>query len=330
MKNEIQEKLALFASNAQAVRKEFTWHDTLVKKLAALIYSLEGRPVDVAAIKNCHAGIKNNTDIFSSFRGNMALCISAMLSLKENPAELFGNTLRVYKMLKSAKFWASDYLVVAAYEIASQAKPEEYGQVITRTKEFYDRMKSKGFFRTGQDDYIFSAMLGLSDTDVKTGAERIEQLYQRFKPAFWSGNSVQALAQVLVLSGECETAIDRILKLRDAMKSQKIRLDRAYTLPSLGVLALLPVDIDTLVRDINAAQAFLATQKGFSVWSVSKQALLLFSSAIVAAVYANDIENGAMTASVSTSIASIIIAQQAAIMASISAGTAASAAAASK
>ena len=327
MKKEIQEKLALFAANAQAARKEFTWHDTLVKKLAALLYALDNKPIDCTAIRNCHTGIKNNTGIFSMFRGNMALCIAAMLSLKENPAEIFGNTMTVYDMMKSAKFRASDYLVVAAYEIASQAKPEEYGQTVTRARAFYDGMKSKGFFRTGQDDYIFSAMLGLSDIDVRTGTERIEELYQRFKSAFWSGNSVQALAQILVLSGECDTAINRILTLRDAMKSQKIRLDRAYTLPSLGVLALLPVDIDTLVRDIDKAQAFLRAQKGFSSWTVSKQAVLLFASAVIASVYAEDVKSG-VTASVSTSIASIIIAQQAAIIAAVSASTAASAAAA--
>jgi uncharacterized protein CbrC (UPF0167 family) len=327
MKKEIQEKLALFTTNAQSIRKEFTWHDTLVKKLAALLYTLDSKNIDCAAIKNSHTIIKNNTGIFSMFRGNMALCIAAMMSLKEDPADIFANTTTVYDMMKNVKFRASDYLIIAAYEIASQTKPEEYRQVITRTKEFYDSMKSKGFFRTGQDDYIFSAMLGLSDIDVRAGTESIEQLYQRFRKAFWSGNSVQALAQVLVLSGECETAVNRILVLRDAMKSQKIRLDRAYTLPSLGVLAILPVDVNILVSDINEAQGFLRAQKGFSIWSVSQQALLLFASAIVASAYAEDVKNG-VTASVATNVASIIIAQQAAIIAAVSASTAASSAAA--
>jgi hypothetical protein len=325
MKQEIREKLALFAENAQAVRKEFIWHDTLIKKLAALLHSLENKPVNCTAIRLSHALIKNNTGAFSAFRGNMALCVAAMLSLKDNSSELFADTAAVYEMLKSAKFWPSDYLVIAAYEIALQAEPQEYQQVISRTREFYDGMKSKGFLRTGQDDYIFSAMLGLSDIDVKTGTESIEKLYQRFKPEFWSGNSVQSLAQVLVLSGECETAVNRILKLRDAMKAQKIRLDSAYTLPSLGVLALLPAGIDTLVRDINEALAYLRKQKGFSFWSVSKQALLLFASAIVASVYADDIKNGA-TASLSTSIASIVIAQQTAVIAAAAASASAAAA----
>jgi hypothetical protein len=325
MKSEIQKKLELFAENALDIRNDFIWQNILLKKMAALLYALDNRRIDITAIKDSHKLIKNSVGAFSAFRGNMALCVAAMLSQK-NRVDLFDRTMTVYKMLKDARFRGSDYLVVAAFEIAVQAKPEEFEKVVTRTREFYDGMKSKGFFRTGEDDYIFSAMLGLSDIDVKTGTERIEQLYQRFRPEFWSGNSVQALAQVLVLSGDCESSIKRILTLRDAMKAKKIRLDKSYTLPSLGVLALLPIEIDVLVRDIDESVRFLQAQKGFNPWSVSKQVVLLFATAIVVSVYAGDIENGSIAA-ISTSIASIIIAQQAAIIAAMSSSAAASAAA---
>jgi len=323
MKTEIQTKLALFAENAQAIKKEFRWHDTLIKKMAALLYALDNKSIDNDAIRNSHNMIKNSTGVFSTFRGNMALSIAAMLSLKNNREELFDESVTVYNMLKSAKFWASDYLVVAAYEIAVNANPEKYEKVIIRMRGFYYGMKSNGFFRTGQDDYIFSAMLGLSDIDVNTGTERIEQLYKRFKSEFWSGNSVQALAQVLVLSGDCEAAADRVVAIRDEMKAQKTRLDRMYTLPALGVLALLPVDTNTIVREISEAGTFLRTQKGFGSLSVTKQALLLFASAIVASVYAEGLKEDVVTASVSTSIASILIAQQTAMIAAMSASAAA-------
>jgi len=329
MKKEMQEKLALFSSNAQAIRNEFSMHDTLIKKLAALLYALDNKQINTVAIKNNHTLIKNNTGIFSMFRGSMGLCVAAMLSLKDDPEELFAQTITVYEMLRSVKFRASDYLVVAAAEIALGAKPAEFQKVVDRTKSFYDGMKAYGFFRTGQDDYIYSAMLGLSSVDVHAGTENIDKLFRQFKPEFRQGNSVQALAQILVLSGEHDSAVSRIVMLKDAMKRQGIRLDRTYTLPALGVLALLPVDIATIVNDIYEVQESLQTQKGFGAWSVSKQALLLFSSAIVSSVYSKDIETGAIAASVSTSIASIVIAQHAALVAAMSASTAATAAASS-
>jgi hypothetical protein len=324
-----QSKLALFAKNVEILKSEFVWKGALTRRMAALLYAQEGKSVDGEAIRKCHAMIKRNTGMFSAFRGNMALCIAALISLSPNPRDRFGETLKVYDLLKAAKFRASDFLVMAAHQIAAQSKPSDYEQVVTRTRSFYDEMKDRHFFYTGQDDYIFSAMLGLTDLDVAEGAERIERLYSRLKDAFWHKNSVQTLAQMLALGHSDDTVIHRMLALRDALRAQRIRLDKAYTLPILGVLTLLPVEIDAIVRDIVAAQDTLRTQKGFGSLSVTSQELLLFAVSIIAGDYAENAKDGVLTATLSTSLINIIMAQQAAMIAVIAASTAASASAAS-
>ncbi len=329
MKNEIRKKLELLVANWREIRSEFFWTSTMIKRMAAFIYAREGKAIDCDAIKQSLDLIKENTGVFSTFRGNMTLCVATLLSLKDNPAELFPRVLTVYEMMKDVKFRASDYLVLAAYEIAANSNPEDYERIVGRAKAFYDGMKENSFFRTGQDDYIFAAMLGLSDIDAQTGAARIERLYRHFKPEFWSGNGVQALAQVLVLSGDCEAAANRVLKLRDALKERNMRLDKTYTLPSLGVLALFPADENVLASDIDEARAFLRKQKGFGGLSVNGQELLLYASAVVASEYADEIQNGNLSASVYTSIASIILAQQAATIAAISGATVAATSASS-
>ena len=329
MSTKIQKKLALFAGNTQTIKKEFPWQRALTKRLAALLYAQEGKPIDCEAIQQCHALIKQNTGTFSKFRGNMALCVAALLSLASNPQELLSKTLKVHDLLKNAKFRASDFLVVAAYEIAKQSNPADYMNVTNRTRAFYDGMKANRFFSTGQDDYIFAAMLGLSDLDVAAGTERVELLYNRLKGEFRNKNSVQALSQVLVLDGSDDVVVWRALALRDALRAQKIRLDKAHNLSSLGVLALFPVDIDTIVRDINEAQVTLRAQKGFGAMSVSSQEILLFAAALLADEYARNVKDGVLTAALSTSIVNIIIAQQVAIIAAISASSAAAAAASS-
>jgi len=314
-------KLELFADNTQIIRKEFIWQNTLTKRLAALLYAQEGKTVDCEAIRQCHALIKQNTGGFSAFRGNMALCVAALLSLSPNPQQAFSETLKVYDLLKGVKLRASDFLAVAAYQVAVQAGPSDYENVVTRTRSFYDDMKGRHFFYTGQDDYIFAAMLGLTDLDVAAGAERIERLYSRLKGGFWDNNSVQALAQVLVLGNSDDSVVSRVLALRDALRAQKIKLDKAYTLPVLGILALLPVEIDTIVRDIDAAQDTLRAQKGFGVLSVTTQELLLFAASIVAGDYAESVKEGVLTATLSTSITNIMIAQQTAVIAAITVST---------
>jgi len=159
--------------------------------------------------------------------------------------------------------------------------------------------------------------------------KEIEQLFQRMKKEFWSSNSVQALSQILVLGGKCEEAVQHILELRDTLRSKKIRLDKTYTLPALGVLALLPVGGDVIAQDIWEAQAFLRAQKGFGAFSVTSQELLLYAAAIISSSYAEDMDAGITAASISTSIASIIIAQQAAMIAAFAASGAAASPAAS-
>jgi len=319
-------KLALFTANAETIRREFRWHSALTKRLSALLYAQKNRRINCDSIQRCLDLIKEHTGVFSTFRGNMVLSIATLLSLSPDPHLLFQETLQVYTLLKGAKLRVSDYLVVAAYEIASQASPSNYATVVERTRAFYDGMKTKRFFSTGQDDYIFAAMLGLSDLDVTEGVARIEQLHSQLKGEFHNRNSIQALSQVLVLGGSDEDSLCCVLTLRDAFRTEKLRLDKCYTLPTLGILALLPVELDTIVRDIKHVQQVLRTKKGFGPWSVSKQELLLFAAAIAAGDYAQNIEDGILTATLSTSITNIIIAQQVAMIAAISASTAAAAA----
>lgn len=313
MKQQTQSRLELFAKNTQKIKKDFIWKNTLIKRLAALLYAAENKKIDCEAIRDCHNHIKKNTGLFSSFRGNSAISIATMLSLSDDKNARLMGTLNVYDLLKKVHFRASDYLAVAAYQIAAHAKPSDYLQIAQRAKAFYDGMKQKHRFLTGQDDTIFAAMLGLSDVELSTGLARMEQLYDDLKPAFISGTAVQALAQVLVLSGKSMELETRVLELRDAFRARGIRLDKVYTLSSLGILSLLPSDIETIVCDVADSYKFLRTQKGFGSWTVTKQELLLLSSGLVAFDYVDDAKKGIVNTAISTSIVNIIIAQQTAI-----------------
>ncbi|MDR3052671.1 MAG: DUF4003 domain-containing protein [Coriobacteriales bacterium] len=309
------DKLELFAENTQRVKRDFFWQFDSVKRLAALLYAQEGRPIDCEAIRQCYDLIKQNTGVFSQFQGTMALCVATLLSLSPNPQERLDETLKVYDLLKGAGFHATDFLVVAAYQIAAQSSVSKHEVVVTRTRDFYDAIKARHLFLTGEDDYIFAAMLGLTDLDVATGAEHIEHIYSRLKGEFWDNNSIQTLAQVLVLGNSDAGVIERVLALRDALRARRIKLDKTYTLPVLGVLALLPVEIHTVVSDIDAAQTILRAEKGFGMLSIDTAELLLYVTSIVAGDYAKSAKDEVLRATFSTSITNLIIAQQTAMIA---------------
>ena len=313
MNNSIQDKLALFTNNYQIIKNNFGLNNTLTKQMAAFLYAQADKTIDYEAISQCLMLIKQNTGLFSFFRGHMTLCIATLLSLSSNPQDLLSKTLKVYDLLKSKKFRASLYLVITAYQIVSQSKPSEYETVVTRTRAFYDGIKANHFFYTGQDDNPFVAMLGQSDLDVVSGVARVDKIYSQLKNNFRAKNSVQSLAQVLALSSE-NNMEHRVLALSDALRTQKTKLDKTYTLPLLGILALLPTEIDVIVRAIDETQSILRTKKGFGMFSINKQGLLLFVAALVADEYAPESKDDVLTTTLSTSIMNIIIAQHNAII----------------
>jgi len=328
MNNLIQEKLTLFIENYQAIKGDFIWHDNMAKRLAALCYAMEGKQVNIESIRESHNLMKEELSVFSGFRGNLAIYIAASLSLRDDPSQLLTDTLHVHDLLKDAKFWSGDYLSATAFEIAISAGKTDYNQIVTRTREFYDEMKSYHRFHIGQDDYIFMAMMALSNLNVHDSALKANQLFRELKrelSSFISSGNVLHLAQMLVLGESTEACVDNMLRLNKVLRKRKVRLDKTYIAPSLGVLGLLPVDHYTLAEDLINARDYLRAQKGFGAFSVSIQELMLYAVSSIIYAYARDKDNIARAGAV-TSVTNLIIAQQVAMMVAIATATSAAAA----
>lgn len=313
MKEHLNANVELFTDNMQMLKGKFIWQNVLLKRLAALLYAARGERINMSALQESYELIKENTKMLSYFRGNSLMSIATLLSFHDDKKKQFAGTLTVYDQMKASKFRASDYLVIAAYQIAGGTDKDQYAVTIERTRVFYDGMKAQHRWITGQNDYIFAAMLGLSDIEIKSGLKQIEMLHRALKPHFRPADGVQALSQVLALGGEGRDMVSRVLDLSDKFRQRGMRLDRAYTLPSLGVLSLLPSSGDTLADEVIEVYELLRTKKGFGRWSVSKQELLLLSSALISYDYADKASNHLLTSALSTSLTNIIIAQQTAI-----------------
>ena len=323
MNSQLQSNLQLFVENNQSLKGDFIWHDPMAKRLAALTYALEGKNINSEAIKECHRIIKDDVGPFSTFRGNMAVYIAASLSLQDNPRQLLAHTLEVYNVLKQEGFWASDYLVVTAYEIAVNTSPDKFAYIAQRSMEFYREMKANIRFHIGQDDYIFAAMLAMSGIDIHDGALKMRHLFSQLKSefsAFIGRNSIVTLSQMLVLGQSTNQCIEHLLKLSKVLRKRKVRLDKSYTLPSLGVLGILAVDKNTFADDLIATRDYLRQQKGFGHWSITTQELLLYAVSLITNAYTGD-ANNSMKASVTTSVTNLIIAQQVAMIVAISVAT---------
>lgn len=330
MEQRTARRLELLVENQQDIKGEFFWQSSILQRLAALLYAAENRRIDSSAVRECYELIKSRTGVFSSFRGNTTMTLATLLSLRSNPSLLLDRVLSVYKLLKQTSFWSSDYLVIAAYQIAAGSSEDQHERIAEKTRAFYEAMKREHFFLTGQDDTIFAAMLGLSDIEIPAGTAHMERLFAALRPHFFSGNGLQALTQVLLLGGEVPGMEERVLVLRDALREQGARLDRAETLSSLGVLALLPGDAGQIAREVAVTAENLRAQRGFGFWSsVSNRERLLLAASLVALDSIDRIKEGTLQSVLSTSVLNIVIAQQAAMIAAASASAAAAAAASS-
>jgi len=329
MQVQLQQTLTLLTENTQALKKEFRGHDALDKRMAALVYALADRPMDVGAMREQRARLKEKTGAFSSFR--MAY-VTALLALNGD-CDILADALDVYALLKKSKLQASEFSVMAACHIAAHGlraghhgatthkSHGEYPKIVAQTRAFYDAMKVEHRFLTGAHDYIFAAMMGISGIPVPETVARMEVLFGQLKPEIRSRGGVRTLAQVLVLAGAADQALPRVIPLRNALRARRIKMESPYNLPMLGVLAGLPVEPEALAAELQEAQAFLRAQKDFGKLYIDTQPLLLFCAAVVASTHANDLPGEALTAAVVTGILNTMAAQQAALMAAVAAST---------
>ena len=325
MKHGTHWKIELFAENAKKAKRGLGVNAAMAKRLVALLYTVDGKPVDQRAIVSSRDIMKSNVGVFSVFRGNSSILIAAMSALKGDPKTLFDRTSAVYDMLKEAGFWRSDFLAVAAFMIAANEKPENYRLTAERTRFIYEGTKAQHKLIIGADDCIFAAMLALSGVDPKVCIERVEQFYGSMSKEFLAKNSVIMLAQIMAAGGmQGQAAVERVLALRGALKAKKVSFDRAYILPLLGVLALFPDEVNSIAQDIEEAISLLKAQQGIGLF-ISKQEMLMYAAAIAASGYAEETESG-IAAVVSTSVINMIIAAQMAMYAAVSGAAAATAA----
>lgn len=332
MKLDLKNKIDIFVDNTRIMEKGFKWDFKLSQALAALLYTNEAKAIDIDRIKRAKNIIKENTGMFSQFKGNSNLIISTYLSLSPDPKQLFQDTLKTYQRMKEEGFHSSDYLAIAAFNIASQSESYNYEACVTRSKMFYDGIKSNHKFLTGQDDYIYSTMLGLTDLDIPSTIDRIEELYRVLKKYFSSSNAVQCLGEVLVLSKEENNIlIKRVVGLYEKFKTHKYNLSGENILGILGILSLVTADSneDEVVLEVIELCDYLKCKKGFGSFAMTKVQRCMFAISFIVSSYISGSVDKYINASLATSITNIIIAQQTAMIVAASSAAAASSASSS-
>lgn len=327
MKEVLQKRVELFVENRDIVKKLFAWESTYVYPLCANIYASRNVKAEVEIIKECRDLLKGKTSAFSNFRGTAKSTLITRLTLCEKPEEKLEQIMILYEKLKEY-FLGSEMLTITASVISEKVEPEKYAAVIQRTRDIYDRMKAAHPFLTSREDSAFAALLAMSDlNDVDIDME-MERCYEILKAQFPSKNTVQSLSHILALgTGSSEDKCKKVTDMYTYLRERGYKYGKNFELPTLGIFALMDIDLFGVAEEIMQVDDYLKTQKGFGGIGIGEKQRLMYAALLVSCDYLPN--NHTAEAAAINSTVSMVIASETAMFAALAASSAAIAASSS-
>lgn len=309
--------------NYMSIKKAFAWEMDISKHLVAMNFTIQGKNANADEIKDLMKYMKQQTGMFSPFRGSMAFPIAGLLASDSNePQNLLDEMLSYQEPMKSVGFKSSMYLPVALYAMTFRDESYNVTSLGNRAMDVYKEMKKNHPIVTSGDDYALAILIAQSgkNTDI------MERYYQGLaSEGFTKGNGLQALSHILSFSElDVNSTIRKCTKIYQTMKDNKLKVYGDYY-AAIGLIALLEDTDGHLLNEFVELANFLRSQKKYK-W-LGKGVNVLFASALIASEYIKDIENGVMNTTLQVSIQTLIAAQQAAMIAAISCSAAAASAA---
>lgn len=329
MDQALRSRCERFLANRDTLRKAFPLENPYLHAACAGILTQKNRAADVDRLHACRDLLKERTGLFSNFRGAAQEAMITLLSLEPDPQEKLDQGLRLYDALKE-HFRPSQYLPLAALLLTDQVGEHQYGEIAARTRAIYDGMKEEHRFLTGAEDSVFAALLALSPRSVPEIIDETEACYDRLKHRpFGTGQFTQTLSHVLALGeGNAQEKCDRTLALYQALKDHGRKYSTGHELGTLGLLALVPGEVDALAEEVVEVDHFLSQQKGYGLMGIGK-AQRLMHGVMLTAGYVIDQNQAVLGAAAVSTTVSLIVAQEVALFTAVAAGSIAGIAASS-
>ena len=189
-----------FIENKETIRDTFPWDSVYLYPVCGAVFTDKRRRADGEQLKYCRDLLRDETGVFSSFRGLVRIAVISLLCAGGEIESRLKRTIQVYDALRK-HFFSSQYLPVAAVMIADLVRPEKYDETAARVRHIYDLMKNEHPFLTSGEDSVFAAMLALSPmTDAEIVSET-ERCFELLKGEFFSSKKRSAVSQPRIGSG---------------------------------------------------------------------------------------------------------------------------------
>lgn len=309
MRAALQQLCEQFIRNRDEIKKAAKLNSAYMYPACAHLFCARGQQAQQEKLLYCRDLIKQQTSVFSQFRGNIHLPLICLLAMEENPEDKLRRVLGIYQLLRK-EFPASDFLVLGAFLITDEnSSLDQITQKVQRSKTLYQRIRKNHPFLTSSEDSVFALLLTASQKDDDALLAEIEENFQLLKTRYKNPNQAQCMSHVLTMAdGTPYEKAERVMKLHDAITLAGGKYGRYYELPTLAALSMLNTDEKTLSMDIMDVYEYLGYQSGYGFWGLAKTTRLMHAVMIVSC---EQERNTAMDAAILASTLSLIIAQQA-------------------
>lgn len=329
--NMINTKLNLFIKNYEKIKHaKISWQKGMMQYSIALSSSIKNQDINIEKIEEAGKIIKENTGIFSNFRGHSMFYLASILSNKTEPINELKSILNIYDKLKENKFHNDAYLPFVAIIINENKNKISIDECIRKTKYVYDYMKKHHPFLTSSDDYCRAALIAIHSKDLDNDLEYIEESYQKLNDkGFFKSNNLQSLSHIMTFDKyKSDETINKVVRIKELLEINDCKVD-GYVYSLIGAVSLIDCDEKTIVEQIKIVSDKLKEVKGFGAFSLGKSNRNMISVALVASCYSDSIGNDLSEISNNIFVEIIIAIEVATMISIISATTAASASASS-
>ena len=289
MNKRLLSKCELLVKNKEIIQNTYKWDDKKMALAGSFLFTSKMKEVSEEKLKECEEIFKDNTSIFSNFRGNLKLPLLCKMALSDNPEEYMCEVKETYNTINEKKWFRSEYTILSAMAICDNKDNLDKNTCIDRAKEIYDKMKKEHIILTSDEDIPFATMLAMADCDVDSMICDMEECYDILKKKFSDKNAVQAISHVLATTkSNISLKCNRVVQIYEKLAEANHKYPKGCELSTLAALALSGEEIDELVKEICEVDDYLKKQRGFGCLSIDKATRRMYAALMVLNEYTGE------------------------------------------
>ena len=287
----MEQKITTLTKNYSALRniKVASWMG-LILHGCALKYTVQGKIIETKKVNEGLKLIRENTSIFSDFRGNSSVNTAIVLSFQQNPRISLEHIIDIHKKLRKKKFYSSDSLALTANTIFENREKIHIDECIDKVKLIHEAIRQSNSSLTAIDDYRIACEIAINSKDVSESLIDMQNAYEYLvENGFNKNSTIQSLAYILSKTTN-QRIWNKCSNIKKELDNGKFKLHE-YGYPLIGIMALLEIDdIKSIINESKNISKKLKDYKGYGDFVLVDKYRNMVALIIVISKYIEEID----------------------------------------